>query len=137
MTELVLPNDANFLGNLLGGRLLHWIDIAGALTASRHCESGVATVVMDAVIFKHPIRVGGIVTLKSYVTWTGNTSLEVAVEVNSEDVYTGVKQFINKVYLVFVCLGKNGVKAPVPPIIPQTEEEKADWEAAARRRGKA
>jgi len=136
MTELVLPNDVNIIGNLLGGRLLHWIDIAGALAATRHAENLVATLTMDRVEFKHPIKVGSIVVLKSYVTWTGNTSIETAVEVHAEYPYTGERKFINKGYLVFVALDKNGAKIPVIPYSPETDEEKAEFNDGAKRKEK-
>ena len=136
MTELVLPNDGNLLGNLLGGKLLHWIDIAGALAASRHSGGIVATIHMDPVEFKHPIRVGNIVVLTSYVTWTGRTSIETIVETFSEDALTGEKQFVNKVYVVFVALDKNGAKRITPRLIPVTEEEQLEWFLAAKRREK-
>ncbi|MDR2648462.1 MAG: acyl-CoA thioesterase [Clostridiales bacterium] len=135
-TELVLPNDANLLGNLLGGRLLHWIDIAGALAASRHSGGIVATIRMDPVEFKHPIYVGNIVSLTSYVTWTGRTSIETAVDTYAEDVLTEEKRFINKIYLIFVALDQNGAKRITPPLIPKTDEERREWAEAAARRGK-
>ena len=136
MTEMVLPNDANIIGNLLGGRLLHWIDIAGALAATRHAESLVATVTMDTVEFKFPVKVGNIVILKSYVTWTGNTSIETAVEVYSENPYTGERVFINKGYIVFVTLDKDGSKTPVIPYMPETPEEKAEYDEGANRKAR-
>ena len=110
MTELVLPNDTNLLGNLLGGRLLHWIDIAGALAASRHAESLVATVLMEAIEFKRPIKLGNIVTLTSYVVKTGNTSIRVAVEVYREDPSAQTREFTTKVFMVFVALDDDGKK---------------------------
>ncbi len=134
MTELVLPNDTNLLGNLLGGRLLHWIDIAGALTATRHCENLVATVTMDRIEFKHPIKLGNIVTLTSYVTWTGTTSLEVAVEVDVEDAQAQTRIFITKVYIVFVALDGNGKKKKIIPYKPATENEAAEFNAGFERR---
>jgi acyl-CoA hydrolase len=134
MTELVLPNDTNLLGNLLGGTLLHWIDIAGALTATRHSESLVATVTMDTIHFKYPIKLGNIVTLISYVTWTGTTSLEVAVEVQMENAQTQTKKFITKVYIVFVSLDACGQKKPVVPFLPVTAEETADFNGGFARR---
>ena len=136
MTEMVLPNDANTIGNLLGGRLLHWIDIAGALAATRHAESLVATVTMDRVDFKYPIKIGNIVILKSYVTWTGSTSIETAVEVHSENPYSGEREFIHKGYIVFVSLDKNGAKIPVIPYSPQTPEERAEFDGGLKRRAK-
>ena len=136
MTELVLPNDTNMLGNLLGGRLLHWIDIAGALAAARHAESLIATIQMDTIEFKYPIKLGSIVILTSYVTWTGSTSIEVAVEVQMEDPLTRVRKFINKVYIVFVALDNDGNKHKTIPYVPVTEEEQAEYNAACVRRGK-
>ena len=136
MTELVLPNDGNVLGNLLGGRLLHWIDIAGALAAARHSKGIVATIHMDQVGFKHPIKVGNIVEFKSYVTWTGSTSIETAVETYSEDVLTGEKRFINKVYVVFVAMDQDGMKRSTPPLVPISDEEKREWDSAVLRRKK-
>ncbi|MCL2019085.1 MAG: acyl-CoA thioesterase [Oscillospiraceae bacterium] len=136
MTELVLPNDTNIIGNLLGGRLLHWIDIAGALAATRHAESIVTTVIMDRVEFKYPIKVGNIVILKSYVTWTGNTSVETAVEVYAENPYTKERRFVHKGYIVFVSLNQSGVKIPVIPFIPETAEEKAEFDGGAKRKAK-
>ena len=134
MTELVLPNDANSIGNLLGGKLLHYIDIAGALAASRHTEGLVVTMIMDAVEFRLPIKVGNIIELRAFVTWTGHTSLEVAVETYSENQFAGVRQFINRVYLLFVAIDVNGQKRPVPPLITETEEEKSDFAAGAERK---
>lgn len=136
MTELVLPNDANILGNLLGGRLLHWIDIAGALAATRHSEGLVATVTMDMVEFKHPVRVGNIVTLTSYVTWTGKTSIEVAVEVCAEDPLLQTSQFINKVYLVYVALDENANKRRTISYIPTTDEEITEFNGGFERKSK-
>ena len=129
MTELVLPNDANIIGNLLGGRLLHWIDISGALAASRHAGGLVATVYMDAVEFKHPIKTGWIVTLNSYVTWTGETSLETAVEVYAENPLDGTKQFINRVYIMFVAVDKDGLKRPVAPLLCKNQSETDEFNA--------
>ena len=134
MTELVLPNDANTIGNLLGGKLLHYIDIAGALAASRHTEGLVVTMIMDAVEFRLPIKVGNIIELRAFVTWTGTTSLEVAVETFSENQYVGIKQFINRVYLIFVAIDEKGQKRPVPPLILETDAEKSDFKEGVERR---
>ncbi len=127
MTELVLPNDTNLLGNLLGGRLMHWIDIAGAIAASRHSNRIVATVALDSLDFRLPIRVGELVILKAKITWTGNTSMEVVVNVYGENTRTGEVRLTNKAYLTYVALDENGRPTPVPPIIPETEEEKRDF----------
>lgn len=134
MTELVLPNDTNLIGNLLGGRLLHWIDIAGALAATRYSSGLVATVTMDMVEFTRPIKVGSIVTLTSYVTWTGNTSMETAVEVFSEDSTARQYQFINKVYWVYVGIDSEGNKRSIPLFVPQSVEERIECEKAVERK---
>lgn len=89
MTELVLPNDTNLLGNLLGGRLMHWIDIAGAMAASRHSNRIVATVALDSLDFRHPARMGELVMLKAKLTWVGRTSMEVKVSAYAENLKTG------------------------------------------------
>ncbi|MCL2463000.1 MAG: acyl-CoA thioesterase [Defluviitaleaceae bacterium] len=136
MTELVLPNDANIIGNLLGGRLLHWIDIAGALAATRHAGTIVATVTMDTIEFKYPVKVGNILVLKSYVTWTGRTSIETAVEVVSENPYTGERRFIHKAFIVYVSVDENGEKQPVIPYLPVTDEEKAEFDGGKERKAK-
>lgn len=134
MRELVLPNDTNLLGNLLGGRLMHWVDIAGAMAASRHAQSIVATAEIDSVEFKHPVHVGQMVLLKAKLTWVGTTSMEVLVEVCSEDYMTGETKFTNKAYLTFVALDGSGKKHPVPRLILETEEEKNEFEQALKRR---
>jgi len=134
LTELVLPNDVNLIGSLLGGKLLHFIDIAGALAATRHTTGLVTTLLMDAVEFNIPIKLGNIAELRAYVTWTGTTSLEVAVEVFSENTLTGERLFTNKVYLLFVAIDENGAKRPVPPLITETGEEKLAFEEGAERR---
>ncbi len=134
MTELVLPNDTNLLGNLLGGRLLHWMDIAGAMAAQRHCNNIVATAAIDSVEFKQPVHVGDIVSLKASVTWVGRTSLEIAVEVYAEDCRSGSMRFTNKAYLTFVAIGNEGRPTEVPPLILETNEEIFEHEMAFERR---
>ncbi len=134
MTELVLPNDTNLLGNLLGGRLMHWIDIAGAMAASRHAERIVATVALDSLDFRHPARMGELVILKAKLTWTGRTSMEVSVNVYAENIKSGKTILTNKAYITFVALDESGKPAPVPPILPETEEEKIVFSQAELRR---
>ncbi|MDR1690038.1 MAG: acyl-CoA thioesterase [Clostridiales bacterium] len=134
MTELVLPNDTNIIGNLLGGRLLHWIDISGALAATRYANGLVATLTMDTVEFTRPIKMGSIVTLISYVTWTGNTSMEAAVEVYAENPGVSDKVFVTKVYLVFVGIDGEGKKRRVPAFTPQSAQETQEFEDAAQRK---
>ena len=106
MRELILPNDANILGNLLGGRLLHWVDVAGAMAASRHAQSIVATVSIDSVEFKQPVKVGEMVLLKARLTWVGRTSMEVLVEVCSENYLSGKTTFTNRAYITFLLMMK-------------------------------
>jgi acyl-CoA hydrolase len=134
MTELVLPNDTNLLGNLLGGRLMHWIDIAGAMAASRHSNRIVATVALDSLDFRHPVRVGELVILKAKLTWTGNTSMEVVVKVYAENVKNGNIIQTNQAYVTYVALDDEGKPTPVPRLIPETEEEKRDYIEAELRR---
>jgi acyl-CoA hydrolase len=134
MTELVLPNDTNLLGNLLGGRLMHWIDIAGAMAASRHSNQVVATVALDSLDFRHPARMGEMVMLKAKLTWVGKTSMEVTVKAYAENIKSGNVIMTNQAYLTFVALDNDGKPSPVPALIPQTEEEKKDYADAELRR---
>jgi acyl-CoA hydrolase len=134
MTELVLPNDTNLLGNLLGGRLMHLVDVAGAMAAQRHSNRIVVTASIDSVEFKHPVKQGQIVTLRARVTWVGRTSMEVAVEVCSEDYMTGEQKFTNKAYLTFVAVDSDGKPTEVCGLLLETEEDRLEYEAAAKRR---
>lgn len=134
MTQLVLPNDTNILGNLLGGRLMHWIDVAGAMAASRHSNKVVATVALDSLDFRHPVRMGEFVILKAKLTWVGRTSMEVIVSVFAENYETGSIIQTNKAYITYVALDHDGNPTPVPPLLPKTEEEKKDYIEAEQRR---
>ena len=134
MTELVLPNDTNLLGNLLGGRLMHWIDIAGAMAASRHSNGIVATVSVDSLDFRHPARMGELLMLKAKLTWTGRTSMEVTVKAYAENIRSGRVIMTNRAYLTFVALDDAGKPVAVKPLLPQTEEEKSDFKEAEKRR---
>jgi acyl-CoA hydrolase len=134
MTELVLPNDTNLLGNLLGGRLMHWMDIAGALVASRHSNKTVATVALDSLDFRHPVRMGELVILKAKMTWAGRTSMEVAINVYAENLKTGNVILSNKAYLTFVALDADCKPSSVPPLMLETDEEKKDYIEAEKRR---
>jgi acyl-CoA hydrolase len=130
-----LPNDTNLLGNLLGGRLMHWIDIAGALAASRQSNKNVATVALDSLDFRHPARMGEMVTLKAKLTWTGRTSMEAVVRVFAENLKTGAVVMTNKAYITFVALDDKGIPIEVPPFIPESEDELKEFaEAEVRRR---
>ena len=130
MTELVLPNDANVLGNVLGGRVMHWIDLAAATTAHKHCKSICVTASLEEMSFLNPIKVGQLAHLKGYVVCTGNTSLVTKVEVYFEDMDTGERKKTSEAYLTFVNLSKDGKPQPVPPLIIETDEEKAECEKA-------
>lgn len=135
MIELVLPNDTNILNNLLGGRLMHWMDIAAAMAASRHCNNVAVTASVDDLVFHEPIRLGNIVTLKASVNRAFNTSMEVGVKVQVENFQTGEKKHSNSAYFTFVSIDKDsGKKMPVPPVIPESPEEKKWYEDALIRR---
>lgn len=135
MTQLVMPNDTNTLGNLAGGRLMHWIDIAGALSASKHCMTVAVTAGVDNLVFHVPIQLGEVVKLRASVNRTFNTSMEVGVRVHSEDFITGKITHSNSAYLTFVSIDPE-TKRPmkVPPIVPETDEEIRRFEQALKRR---
>ncbi len=124
MVEVVLPHHANPLGNILGGRVMHLIDIAAAIACHRHCNSYAATASVDHVDFRTPIKVGQLIVLKSSVNRTWRTSMEVGVKVFAEDVLTGERQHTSSAYVTFVGVDKNGRPQPVPPVIPESED---DW----------
>jgi acyl-CoA hydrolase len=135
MIELVLPNDTNILNNLLGGRLMHWMDIAAAMAAARHCNHVAVTAVVDDLSFHEPIRLGNIVSLKASVNRAFNTSMEVGVRVEVEDFHTGEKKHSNSAYFTFVSMDKEtGKKVPVPPVEPESDEEKKWFNDALIRR---
>jgi acyl-CoA hydrolase len=134
MTELVLPNDTNLLGNLLGGKLMHWIDIAGAMAASRHSNRIVATVALDSLDFRHPARMGELVILRARLTWAGRTSMEVEVKAYAENIKSGSVIQTNKAFLTFVALDDEGKPVVVPPLIPETDGEKKQFAEAEERR---
>lgn len=127
MTELVLPTDVNLLNNLKGGRLMHLIDIAAALAATKHANTYVATVSVDNLTFNHPIRLGEMVELRAKLVYCGKTSMHVSVSVYAENLYTKSRILTNKAHLVFVALDKNEKPTLVPPLIPITDKEKADY----------
>ena len=134
MVELVLPNDANPLGALLGGRLMHWIDLAGALAAQRHSRSYVVTASTDHLDFLVPARVGDLVIFKSSVNRVYRTSMEVGIKVWVESYFTGERQHISSAYLTFVAVDRHGRKLPVAPVIPETPDQIRRFEDAGRRR---
>ena len=134
MVQVVLPNDANPLGFILGGTVMHLIDIAGAIACHRHTRSLLVTAAVDGLQFLNPIKVGDMIILKALVTATFTTSLEVAVEVHSEKTLTGERALTSVAYLTFVTIDHEGKRQPVPPLLLETDEEKKRaWEAEARR----
>jgi acyl-CoA hydrolase len=134
MNELVLPNDTNTLGNLMGGRLMHWMDIAAALAAMRHCNCAVVTASVDNISFQNAVKLGNIVTLEAKVTRAFNSSMEVYLRVTGEDPQTQFKYISNEAYLTFVALDPNGRPRPVPVLEPQSEDEIKQYDGALRRR---
>jgi len=134
MTELVLPNDTNTLNNLMGGRLMHWMDIVSAISAQKHSNCTVVTASVDNISFKHPIRLGNVVTLKANVTRAFNTSMEVRIFVEAEDIPSGKKIDSNNAYFTFVAVDQSGSPLEVPELEPETAEETALYEGALQRR---
>jgi acyl-CoA hydrolase len=134
MVQVVLPNDANPLGFILGGTVMHLIDIAGAIAGHRHTRSLLVTAAVDELQFLHPIKVGDLIILKAHVTCAFQTSLEVQVDVFSEETLTGRRQLTSRAFLTFVAIDRDGQRVPVPPLLLETEEEKRVAEAARARR---
>jgi acyl-CoA hydrolase len=134
MNEIVLPNDTNTFGNLMGGRLMYWMDIAGAIAASKHCNAPCMTASVDNLSFKNPIKIGNIVHIEAQVSRAFNTSMEVHMRVWGEDSLHQYKYESNEAYFTFVALDPNGKPRKVPELIPETEEEKRLYEGALRRR---
>ncbi len=133
-TELVLPNDTNQLGNLLGGRLMHWIDISAAIAAQRHSGRVCVTASVDELNFHHPIKLGDVVTLQASVNRAFRTSMEVGVLVLAGGLTGALSRRANNAYLTFVAIDNEGRPVPVPPIVPETEEEMRRYEEALMRR---
>jgi acyl-CoA hydrolase len=133
-SELALPNDANGLGNVLGGKVMHLVDLAGALAAIRHARCPVVTASVDHMNFLHPVKIGQLILLRSSVNRVFRTSMEVGVKVWVEDLQTGAVRHTSSAYLTFVALDPTGQTVPIPPVIPETEDEKRRYEEAARRR---
>jgi acyl-CoA hydrolase len=134
MAEEVLPNDANPLGSLLGGRLMHLIDIAGAMAAHRHSRSHVVTASMDHIDFREPVHIGDLLILKSSVNRAFNTSMEIGVKCWVENYIAGTTRPVASAYLTFVAVDQHGNHKSVPPVIAETDEEKRRYEDAGRRR---
>jgi acyl-CoA hydrolase len=133
-SELALPNDANGLGNLLGGKIMHLVDLAGAIAAMRHSRNVVVTASVDHMDFIHPVRIGQLVRLRSSVNRAFRTSMEVGVKVWVDDLIRGAQQHVSSAYLTFVAIDASGRGVEVPPAIPETEDEKRRYEEAGARR---
>ena len=134
MTELVLPNDANPLGALLGGRLMHWIDLAGSMAVHRHARSYAVTASVDHIDFLVPVQVGDLVILRSSVNRVFHTSVEVGVKVFVENYIADTAQHVASAYLTFVAIDAKGNRLKVPAVIPETEEQQRRYDDAGRRR---
>lgn len=133
-TELVLPNDTNVLGNLMGGKLLHWMDVVSAICAHRHCNRVVVTAAVNNVSFNQPIKLGEIVTLQAKISRAFNSSMEVFIDVWVEDNTQGKKTKCNEAIYTFVAVDQLGNPINVPELIPESEEEKDRYAGALRRR---
>ncbi len=134
MTELVLPNDTNTLGNLLGGRLMHFIDLVGAMAAYRHSRAHVVTASMEHIDFIAPVHVGDLVILKASVNRAFRTSMEIGVKAWVENAMAGTRRHVSSAYLTFVAVDGNGRRLPVPALLTDTADEQRRYEDAGRRR---
>src|SRR5437762_4362968 len=134
MVQVVLPNDANPLGFILGGSVMHLIDIAGAIACHRHTRSLLVTAAVDDLQFLHSIKVGDLIILKAHVTCVFTTSLEVQVDVYSEETLTGKRQLTSRAFLTFVAIDRDGKRVTVPPLLIETEDERHVCAEAHRRR---
>lgn len=134
MTELVLPNDTNVFGNLMGGRLMYWMDIAAALAAGKHCNAPVVTASVDNISFEAPIKLGNVVHIEAKVTRAFNSSMEVHLNVWGEDLTHQYRYKSNEAYYTFVALDPNRKPRPVPQLLVESDEERRLYEGALRRR---
>ena len=134
MVEVVLPNDANPLGNILGGKVLHLVDIAAAIAAHRHARSYVVTASMDHVDFRHAVHIGEFIILKASVNRTWHSSMEIGVKVYSENSLTGERKHTSSAFVTFVAIDADGKPREIPAVIPETDEEKRRWAQADDRR---
>jgi acyl-CoA hydrolase len=133
-SEFALPNDANTFGYLLGGKVMHLVDLAAALAGVRHARCPVVTASIDHMSFLHPIHIGELIVLRASVNRVFHTSMEIGVRVEVENPVTGVVRHTSSAYLTFVAVDKSGQRIPVPPVIPETPEQKRRYEEAQQRR---
>lgn len=136
MTWIVMPSQANALGTVFGGQVMAWIDVCAAVAAQRFCRTDVVTAAMDELVFEAPAHHGDIVLLSAVVNWAGTTSMEVGVQVHSEDPYTGERRHTASAFLTFVSLDRNGARARVPKLRCETEGERRRCTAAEARRAR-
>ena len=134
MTELVLPNDTNIFGNLMGGRLMYWMDIAAALAGTKHCNTPVVTASVDNISFTNPIKLGNVVHIEAKISRAFNSSMEVHLNVWGEDIIQQYRYKSNEAYYTFVALDPHGKPRAVPQLVPETEDETQLYESALRRR---
>jgi acyl-CoA hydrolase len=134
MTELVLPNDTNTLNNLMGGRLMHWMDVVSAIAGQKHANCTVVTASVDNISFREPIQLGNVVTLRARVTRAFSSSMEIRIDVDAEDIPASKKFSSNSAYFTFVAVDKNGQPVSIPEIEPENDEEKELYDGALRRR---
>ena len=134
MNELVLPNDTNTFGDLMGGKLMYWMDIAAYLSASKHCNSACMTASVDNLSFKTPIKLGNVICIEAIVTRAFTTSMEIHLKVWNQNMISQSKELSNEAYFTFVALDENKKPVEVPAVIPETEEQKKYFDSALRRR---
>ena len=134
MVQFVLPNDTNTFGNALGGHVMQWIDLVGAIAANRHCRMPLVTASMERLDFLFPVRLGDIVVLKARLNFVGTSSIEVGIDVYAENPLSGERRHTSSAILTYVALDVHGNPAPVPPLIVETEEERQRFQAGEKRR---
>lgn len=134
LTHLMMPADANYMGSIHGGIIMKLIDEAAAACAYRFCRTNVATAAIDRIDFHHPVQIGDLVRLRATVNYTGRTSMEVGVRVEAEDLRSGRVTHTNSAYVVFVAINDAGRPTPVPPLVPETSQQKIRFAAAEKRR---
>ncbi len=132
--ELALPTDANGLGAVLGGKVMHLVDLAAAMAAMRHARRPAVTAAVDSLHFLHPVHIGELITLRSSINRVFRSSMEVGVKVEAENLMTGEKRHTCSAYLTFVALDEDGKATPIPPVIPETDVEKRRYREAGERR---
>lgn len=134
MARIMQPPDANAQGNVHGGAIMYMVDEAGGAVAIRHARCQAVTVAMDRMVFKQPVHIGDLLTIRAFMTYTGHTSMEVQAVIEAENMLTGEVRPAGTCHLVYVAIDKQGKPTPVPPLLPQSQEERDRWQAAEQRR---